>query len=285
MLREGSGICKRVDRECLQPIQPESEALGGEKCWLCSVVRNRVSTRGYTKEHVVGDFCTAWTHAVNQNALIEKLKDENAKLSAKLIKDHEKVIELHREIKRIREQEIEGLKTVVETASHFCKEVAQRSSSSICTSTTYLPTLTTQVMRKVVQDAAETDQKEKNVVVFGLTETPEEDVRHRVDEVLDAVGEKPQFVAERIGRVREGVTRPVLVKLRSGALAAAIRRKADWLKKTDSFKSVFICPDRTIMQRKEHKECVADLRRRCADQPERLHLIRDRMVVFMDKEN
>ena len=53
---------------------------------------------------------------MNQNALIKKLKEENTKLSAKSIKDHEKIIELHREIKTIREQEIEGLKTVVDTA-------------------------------------------------------------------------------------------------------------------------------------------------------------------------
>ena len=42
------------------------------------------------------------------------------------------------------------------------------------------------------------------------------------------------------------------------------------------------------MQRKEHKECVAELRtKRCADQPERLHLSKYRMVVSMDmdKEN
>ena len=141
------------------------------------------------------------------------MKEDNAKLT----KDHEAA---SRDQLTNTKQKIEGLKTVVETAIHFCKEVAQRSSSSICTSTTYLPTLTTQVMREVVQDAADADQKKKKVVVFGQAETPEEDVR--VGEVLDAVGEKPQFVAERNGRVREGVTRPVLVKLKSGAAAAGI---------------------------------------------------------------
>ena len=79
-------------------------------------VRSHVSTRRYTKDRIVSDFCKAWTHVVNQNVFIKKLTEENAKLSAKLIKDHEEVIELHREIKTIREQEIEGLKTVVETA-------------------------------------------------------------------------------------------------------------------------------------------------------------------------
>ena len=37
-------------------------------------------------------------------------------LAGKVIKDHEEVITLHREIKSIKEQEIEALKTVVETA-------------------------------------------------------------------------------------------------------------------------------------------------------------------------
>ena len=78
-------------------------------------------------------------------------------------------------------------------------------------------------------------------MVFGLTKTPEEDVSHRICGVLDSVGEKPQFVAERIGTVREGVARPVLVKLRKEAVAAGIRRKAGRLKKTDSFKTVIIC--------------------------------------------
>ena len=98
------------------------------------------------------------------------------------------------------------------------------------TPTTSLPHLTTRVMRKVVQDAAEADQREKNVVVFGLTDTSEEDFNSRVSEILNAVGEKPQFEAEHIGRVREDVTRPVFAKLRTGAVAAGIRWKAGRLK-------------------------------------------------------
>ena len=101
-----------------------------------------------------------------------------------------------------------------------------------------------------------------NIVVFGLPETVEEKVTVKIGEVFDAVGEKPHFEAERIGKQREGATRPVLVKQMSGAVAAGIRRMAGKLKKSDSFRSVFISPDRTLMQRKEHKVCVEELRRR-----------------------
>ena len=80
---------------------------------------------------------------MNQNALIKKLKEENTKLSAKSIKDHEKIIELHREIKTIWEQDIEGLKTVVETAVHTSvkKSYSEAAAYSTSTPTTSLPTL------------------------------------------------------------------------------------------------------------------------------------------------
>ena len=38
------------------------------------------------------------------------------------------------------------------------------------------------------------------------------------------------------------------------------------------------------MQTKEHKECVAELRRRCEDQKNKLHVIRDGEVISLDKE-
>ena len=62
------------------------------------------------------DFSAAWTHVVNQNALIKKLTEENERLSAKVINDHKEVIEIDRGIKNIREQKIYGLKTAVESA-------------------------------------------------------------------------------------------------------------------------------------------------------------------------
>ena len=95
-------------------------------------------------------------------------------------------------------------------------------------------------------------------------------------EVLEAVGENLHFEAERIRKQKEGATRPVLVKLRSGAVAAGIRRKTGELKKLDSFLSVFISPDRTLKQRKEHKDCVEELRRPLRDDSGKNHFIRDR---------
>ena len=246
-------------------------------------IRGHVANRGYLKDQVVSQFCSAWTHVVNQNVLIQKLREENERLSAKVIADHEVVIELHREIKNAREQEIEGLKSVIETAVDTSMKKSYSEVTATVTSTA-TPALDTRVMRKVVQDATEADMRAKNLIVFGLPESAEEDLKESVSNVLDAVGEKPNFEVERVGKTREGKIRPVLVKLRSTAVAAQIRRKAGKLKKTEMFSSVFICPDRTQLQRREHKACVEELKKRCNQEPNRLHVIRDGTVISMDKD-
>ena len=81
--------------------------------------------------------------------LIKKLKEENEQLSVKVIKDH--VITLHREIKSIREQGIEGLKTVVETAvdTSVKKSYSEAATSAASATTSSASTLDSRVMRKV----------------------------------------------------------------------------------------------------------------------------------------
>ena len=64
-------------------------------------------------------------------------------------------------------------------------------------------------------------------------------------------------------------------------MAAGIRRKAGMLQKLDSFSTVYISPDRTLMQRS--RECVAELRWRCMDQPGRLNSNRDGVVMSSEK--
>ena len=129
---------------------------------------------------------------MNRNdVLIKKLKDENERLSAKVIKDHEEVITLYREIKSIREQEIKGLKTVVETAvdTSVKKSYSEAANFAASATASSAQTLDSRVMWKGFQEATEADERAKNVVVFGLSETAEEDVKGRVCEILDAVGE------------------------------------------------------------------------------------------------
>ena len=117
---------------------------------------------------------------------------------------------------------VEGLKSAVETAVDISVMKSYSQVASTTAITPAAPILDSRVMRRTIQDASEADERASNVVLFGLSETVEENLKVEVEQVLDAVGEKPLFEAERIGKQRDGVTRPVLVKfLRSGAVAAA----------------------------------------------------------------
>ena len=255
---------------------------------LVERLRKALGGQQFVKSQVVDRFCNAWTHIVNQTLVIQNLREENEILTKKLIADHEEVISLQKELKEIREEEIEGLKTTIEgvVERSVDKSVAKSWSTVAAVGSPVsapVPVVDTRAIRQAVQDASEADSRAANVVVFGLTESAGESVTERLDEILDCVGEKPPFEADRIGTKKEGAVRPVLVKFRSGAVASWIRRKAGALKSSEKFKSVYICPDRTILQRKEHRDCVQDLRKRCQEQPDKDHVIRDGMVISRDR--
>ena len=191
-VRESSGLhhsahglmenvaCSPFSRE-IQPLDEDA----------ARYVRNHFQARSYTKERCVTVLSEAWTLLVNQNAAIKKLKEENERLSSKVIVYHEEVISLHREIKNIREKELEGLGSVVERAvdtsvKRLYSEVTNSSAAAA-------PVLDSRAMGNAIQDASEADEKARNVIVFGLPETVDEVTKEKVGRVFDAVGEKPQF--------------------------------------------------------------------------------------------
>ena len=106
------------------------------------------------------------------------------------------MISLHKEIKNIRDQEIEGLKTVVETAVDVTMKKSYSEAASTASVLPSATTLDSRGMRKAIQDATEADVRACNVVLFGLSETVSEDIKVDVSKVLDTVGEKPLFEAE-----------------------------------------------------------------------------------------
>ena len=68
--------------------------------------------------------------------------------------------------------------------------------------------------------------------------------------------------------------RPVCVSMRNVPAARLILSKASKLRQTEKFKAVYISPDRTPEQRIEHRELVAELKRRRVDEPAKRHFIR-----------
>ena len=83
---------------------------------------------------------------------------------------------------------VEGLKSVVETAVDIS---VMRSYSQVASTTATAPAapiIDSRVMRRAIQDASEADERASNVVLFGLSETVEENLKEEVGQVLDGVG-------------------------------------------------------------------------------------------------
>ena len=146
-------------------------------------------------------------------------------------------------------------------------------------------TISASTAQQVVKTVAEEEVRAKNVMVFGLPEVDSEDLGYRVGELFVQLqlGEKPHVETARIGNQKTGYIRPIRVTLRNRLVVAQILRKAGGLKTSDNFKTVYLSPDRSPELRNEHRKLVLELKRRCEEDPAKVHLIRDRAVVSLER--
>ena len=139
------------------------------------------------------------------------------------------------------------------------------------------------VLKKVVQAAVEEEDRSKNIMFFGLDEEKNETLSNRVDEVFVSVGEKPSFVASRVGKKSGSKPRPVKVTLTGNSSIHLILAKAKRLRTVDKFKSVFLSPDRSPDERAQHRNLILELKQRIIEQPDKKHFIKDRHIVTSEK--
>ena len=85
---------------------------------------------------------------------------------------------------------------------------------------------------------------------------------------MQDLGEKPRFNAVRIDKLssKESLTRPVKVTLGSSVAVSQILAKTKRLARSSKHNKVYISPDRSPVQRAEHRALVQELKdKRSAD--------------------
>ena len=116
--------------------------------------------------------------------------------------------------------------------------------------------------------------------MFGVAEEDNQPLESRVEQILLHIGQKPRIVqCCRLGIVKDGATRPVKVTLSSQAVVGEVLRNAKQLKNVEDCRKIFICPDRTVEQRRTQKELVVKLRQLRSDNPGAKYSIRSGQVV------
>jgi hypothetical protein len=147
-----------------------------------------------------------------------------------------------------------------------------------------------ETLRTVVKHFVEEEDRSRNLMVFGLPEGNDCDklkqLNSRVCEIFEHLGVKPRVEASRFGVKSKSPKspRPIKVTLSSSTVARQILLclKARNLRLSDSYKSIFVVPDRSIEQRAQQKELVNGLKRKKAEEPNKRHYIKGGQVCSSD---
>ena len=111
------------------------------------------------------------------------------------------------------------------------------------------------VVKKVVQDVVKTKDRSKNVMMFGLSEKPNEYVSAKVSKMFEAMGEKPQTDVCRVGRKKlDGSARLVKVVTGSSTVADQLLLNGRKLSFLEKYKRVYVNPDRSPERRDHRRE-------------------------------
>ena len=120
-----------------------------------------------------------------------------------------------------------------------------------------------------------------------MKEDTKEITGEKVDKLLEHLGSKPRHESVRIGVKKDAAENPhpIKVSLASSAHVFQLLQAARSLRQSESFKDVFVCPDRTVDERKARKEAVIELKRKLLDDPTNKHYIRGGKVVTVSSDS
>ena len=220
-----------------------------------------------------------------QQQLLQSYTDLVSTLKTDAISDKSKVIELQSKLLECKQEQLESLQTAVQTTVQDSVKTEMKSYGDVLKGTiSTAAEFTPETLKKVVRTVIVEEDRNKNLLVFGLAE--EETAEQAVTDLFLELDEKPRVEAvNRIGEKNSTAARPVKVTLSSTASVNTILARSSRLKKTVRYKSVYVCPDRSPKDRAVRKQLVEDLKKAMNDQPHQYHYIRGGKIHSRAKAN
>ena len=193
-------------------------------------------------------------------------------LQAKLIEKHDEELVL---LKSAVAEEVKSVQGVVET------ELKSYSSALTKTCTA---ALAPQKLRAAVKSVSEKEDRCKNVMIYGLEESPGEQLQDKVCQILSEIEEKP-LIRDccRVGFKKENNKRPIKFSLSSSDMVSQILRKAKILRTKEGYRHVYISPDRTVDERRAFKKLWEQLQQKRKSETDKVHFIRNNKIVSLNK--
>ena len=214
-----------------------------------------------------------------QSNMIDKFETTVERMQIELIADQAKLITAQDKLLQHQQDQLFELKSAVKsTVQDTVQEEIKSYSEAVGSQNSKMEAIQVEESVKLaVKSAIREDDRNKNVMIFGLAETENEQISNKVADLFNELGENTRVSASRVGVKKSGPTpghRPDKCTLTSSTAVHQILLKSRQLKLLDTYKSVFICPDRTPEERAARRALVAELKAANAKQPNHKHYIK-----------
>ncbi|KAL5269389.1 hypothetical protein ACHWQZ_G003021 [Mnemiopsis leidyi] len=195
---------------------------------------------------------------------------ENKCLLKEKVEDQRTIIKLQ---SQLIEKERESVQSFKETVQNEVKSYAGVVASSCATA------LSPKKLQTVVKSIQDTEDRSRNIMIHGLAEKNGEDLKKSVSDIFSQLGEKPMFsIPCRVGKPVSGSVRPVKVSFPSASVVPALLKKSPNLRQSDTYKNIFITPDRSREERVARRALIQELRQKRKDEPDLTFFIKSGKV-------
>ena len=209
-----------------------------------------------------------------QNAL-KSVSTKMEELQSELIVEQKSVIKLQKELISSSSDQIEAVQSTVKTEMRTFADIVKEGSKN---------SVTKETIHRAVKSAVSQDQRNRNLVIFGLQETTGENLEMSVNQVIKSCGSSVEVKScHRIGAVKPGTKRAVKVTFGSRESATSVLVGAKGLKQVDNLKNVFISPDRSPEERAKRRELISQLKEKIKKEPGLYHFIQNGKLLSAEK--
>ena len=226
-------------------------------------------------DDLVDEYETVFQHLLS---IVDKTKSE-------LIVAQKKVVNLQEELLEKKNEELQSLKSNVESAVQSTVKDEIRSFSEVLKSAPKNTDLSEEKVKTAVRDVICEDDRRRNLIFHGLKEENNEKLSDKVSDILEELGGiKPHVEVCRIGKLNSGeASRPVKAVFSNRSTAQVFLTKAKFLRQSERYKTVYISPDRSPEERETHKQLVLQLKNKRDTDRESHHFIRDGKICSVPK--
>ena len=113
-------------------------------------------------------------------------------------------------------------------------------------------------MQMQMVEVMERDKRRNNLIVMGIEEgKSDQEVEGKIKEIIAVVMDKEaveMMIKGRIGRMKDGSSRPVRVEIASPAARRQILKKVSTLKNKKEYEKIYVVPDLTKKQQEDDKQ-------------------------------